>query len=345
MTTQEKLDLLKQTKANIKAAIIAKGVDVSDTDTFASFATKIAEINSDSSYYNMFKDLCLINNRLKLNYLLNGRHVTQEMINAFSSLCAEYYVLNMTSMTSNRTNFDDNLSFPASTVINIIPSYTNDILNCFNYCKVAGEITMNVLEASMDNLNLNTSFIHSSLSKIHFSGTVSKIKTIESAFESCEELEEITGLDFTNVTTIARTFNNCKKLKAIDFSTLTNKCIAANDCLKNCTALESITNMNITNITGTISLQGNAKLQKFTLQSTETKSSDIIIDISGTMQTKNGVTSKDPILEMFNSLPTASGTAKLLIASAILSQLTSDELAIATAKGWTVEAGNGWIVT
>lgn len=44
----ESLDLLKETKSNIRSAIEQKGVVVSDTDTFASYATKIEEISSTS---------------------------------------------------------------------------------------------------------------------------------------------------------------------------------------------------------------------------------------------------------------------------------------------------------
>lgn len=344
MTTQEKLDLLKQTKANIKAAIIAKGVEVSDTDTFASFATKIAEINAGTTYEDMLKDLCLVNNTLNLYMFFNRKHVSQEMINALSNVCKDYIVTDMMSMSSIETKYDSNITFPAGTVINVNLKATGLLSNCFYNCKAGGEITININEDSVANLSLNSGFGASNLKKITFAGAVSKIKTLSSAFSNCSNLEEVAGLDFTNVTDINNIFRFCSKLKAIDFSTLTNKCTSATGCVERCPGLETITNMNITNITGTISLTGNSKLQKFTLQSTETKSSDITIDISGTMQTKNGVTSTEPVLEMFNSLPTATGTAKLLIASAILNQLTADELAIATSKGWTVEAGNGWVV-
>ena len=43
-TIQENLDLLRSTKSAIKNAIIEKGVSVSDSDSFASYAEKIGEI-------------------------------------------------------------------------------------------------------------------------------------------------------------------------------------------------------------------------------------------------------------------------------------------------------------
>lgn len=45
-TLADKLRLLKATKENIKGALIAKGVEVSDSDTFASYAGKIEELSS-----------------------------------------------------------------------------------------------------------------------------------------------------------------------------------------------------------------------------------------------------------------------------------------------------------
>lgn len=47
-TTAEKLEYLAQTKADIKQAIIDKGTPVADTDTFRSYADKIAAITPET---------------------------------------------------------------------------------------------------------------------------------------------------------------------------------------------------------------------------------------------------------------------------------------------------------
>lgn len=46
MSIATKLTYLNGTKESIKDAIIAKGVEVSDNDTFRSYASKIADISS-----------------------------------------------------------------------------------------------------------------------------------------------------------------------------------------------------------------------------------------------------------------------------------------------------------
>ena len=48
-TTADKLNKLKETKQAIKAAIVNKGVEVTDTDTFASYASKIDSIQTGGS--------------------------------------------------------------------------------------------------------------------------------------------------------------------------------------------------------------------------------------------------------------------------------------------------------
>lgn len=50
MATADKLNKLIETKANIKEAIKAKGVTVNDSDTFASYPSKIASISSGSKF-------------------------------------------------------------------------------------------------------------------------------------------------------------------------------------------------------------------------------------------------------------------------------------------------------
>ena len=52
-TTGEKLQKILDTKSAIKNAIIAKGVSISDSDTFASYATKISSISSSTTTINM----------------------------------------------------------------------------------------------------------------------------------------------------------------------------------------------------------------------------------------------------------------------------------------------------
>ena len=55
-TVADKLNKVLSTKADIKSAIIEKGVAVSDSDTFASYGDKIRNIKSGSTLPSPFID-------------------------------------------------------------------------------------------------------------------------------------------------------------------------------------------------------------------------------------------------------------------------------------------------
>ena len=61
----DKLDYLETTKTLIKQAIQNKGVTVSDTDTFRSYASKIAEIESGDSTQSLIRDFIVEDNSIQ----------------------------------------------------------------------------------------------------------------------------------------------------------------------------------------------------------------------------------------------------------------------------------------
>ena len=76
-TIADKLAYLNETKANIKQALINKGVNVADTDTFRSYAEKIASIeggNGDSYEIN-----AIINKDYSQNVSIEGSVISPEI--------------------------------------------------------------------------------------------------------------------------------------------------------------------------------------------------------------------------------------------------------------------------
>lgn len=57
MATVDKLNKLLETKNAIKNALIGKGVEVSNTDTFSSYATKISNIKSGGGVSGVVKEV------------------------------------------------------------------------------------------------------------------------------------------------------------------------------------------------------------------------------------------------------------------------------------------------
>ena len=82
-TIAENLTLLQSTKANIKQAIINKGVSVSDTDTFASYADKIGQISGGSSAATL--DFSSVNYAQAPSYLKSGLDASAAYLNKWSS--------------------------------------------------------------------------------------------------------------------------------------------------------------------------------------------------------------------------------------------------------------------
>lgn len=75
-TIAEKLNYLNTTKTNIKNAIIEKGVEVSDSDTFRDYATKIADISSGSGP----SEITLLQNTRELSATNVGNTITKVTI-------------------------------------------------------------------------------------------------------------------------------------------------------------------------------------------------------------------------------------------------------------------------
>lgn len=75
-TIADKLNYLNTTKTNIKNAIIEKGVEVSDNDTFRSYASKIADISSGSGP----SEITLLQNTRELSATNVGNTITKVTI-------------------------------------------------------------------------------------------------------------------------------------------------------------------------------------------------------------------------------------------------------------------------
>lgn len=74
-TITQKLDKLLATKAAIKAAIIAKGVSVSDTDPFSAYAGKIGSISTGVALTNVTLTLT---GKAKTGPTINVSHLVEE---------------------------------------------------------------------------------------------------------------------------------------------------------------------------------------------------------------------------------------------------------------------------
>ena len=204
-TIADKLNKLKTTKGLIKQAIIDKGVEVTDNDTFESYADKISSIQSgggtsdvksqptqlsfSGSTSDVINATVLDTSRLTtmFNLFRNCNNVTSLDLSGWNTS----KVTNMNSMFLNCNNLTslDLSGFDTSNVTNI--------LYMFQYCHSL--ISLNVR-------NWNTSLITS----------------ISGVFQNCMNLESLnlSDWDITSVTSMTNTFSICTNMREFNLNNI-----------------------------------------------------------------------------------------------------------------------------
>ena len=137
----------------------------------------------------------------------------------------------------------------------------------------------------------------------------SKVTDMNSMFCNCRNLKSLnlSNFDTSNVTDIYYMFRECDKLTSLDLSSFdVSKVTSLFGAFSQCFKLQTITKGSFKNL-------------------------KVSLDISSCV-----VLSKQSVVDLFDSIGTANSGAKITLASAVYSQLSEDEIKVATDKGWTV---------
>ena len=195
-TIAENLTLLESTKANIKQAIVNKGVSVSDTDTFASYADKIGQISGGSSATAL--DFSTVNYAYAPTSLKNGLDASVAYLNRW---------------TGNHFDLDSELMFmPKVEIVDSEPVYMSQVGNCFPKLLIFPDIDFKHKNIDGFQFMYNSKAISIHLKNINFTGS------LESLFDGCDNLSDLTYSGLTidsNVTDASNCFNDCKKLTTV----------------------------------------------------------------------------------------------------------------------------------
>lgn len=399
-TIAEKLTYLEGTKSAIKDAIIAKGVEVTDTDTFRSYAEKIESIEAGGSCESQSKEINITDN--------GTRVVTPD----------EGYLLDQVTVTTNVTTgkpvLPNGISFDGSTWTTFdtdpydwsqIYSGTEMFASCTKLKTLTGTGIENVYFLDLYSTFLNCNSL-TEIPKLYGRPT-----TISRLFSACRNLNEVdlSGLDWSDLVDISEAFDYCKEwvqnidfrnspirmaskaysnskitqLPLINYALLENvdymfsytnlisanldfqKVLSANQLFYYCTALEevhfngmkfneSLNGMfyaceNLTTITG---LQcGNVKSLLTTntfFNCTKLENIDGLFNLgesftsSPTINLYHSPLTRESCLNIFNTIYDFIGNgskyrATLDLHQDVLAQLSEEDIAIATAKGWTIK--------
>lgn len=195
-TIAENLTLLESTKANIKQAIVNKGVSVSDTDTFASYADKIGQISGGSSAAAL--DFGSINYAYAPTILKNGLDASVAYLNRW---------------TGNHFNSDSELMFmPKVEIIDSEPLSLGQVGSSFPKLLIFPDIDFKHKDISGQNLFYNSKAASIHLKNINF------VANMQDMFNGCDNLSDLTGSGLTtdsDVTTAYRCFYKCHLLTAV----------------------------------------------------------------------------------------------------------------------------------
>ena len=224
--------------------------------------------------------------------------------------------------------------------------------NMFNGCSSLTSIPL--LDSSKVTSMYNMFYGCSSLRSIPQLNT-SNVTDMQFMFNNCSSLTSIPQLNTSNVTSMNGMFSNCRSLTSIpllDTSKVTNM----NSMFYSCISLTSIPQLDTSNVTNMYNmLYGCTSLTSIPLLDTTNVTDmsyffgfstiDKLTDLGGFKNLSISITSYfldkcpnltvESLMNVINNLATVSGQT-LKFGSTNLNKLTAEQIAIATAKGWTL---------
>lgn len=230
MSTADKLNALIQTKADIKQALIDKGVEVNDV--FSTYAEAITNLSTGSggSSGGIF-DFAAIG--------YTGNEPSLKAAYDYAKQIYDNWDPNITDC-SNKFSKDTNLIFCPKLET---PNVTNTEY-MFNYCQNLLEVpafdTSNVT-------NMKGMFKACTLLRNIPAIDTSKVTNMSNAFDNCSQITSIT-LDTSSCVDMYGLFVYCSLLESVTF-TDTSKCTNMTYMFQNCSKLKTIINLDTSNNT------------------------------------------------------------------------------------------------
>lgn len=195
-------------------------------------------------------------------------------------------------------------------------SYTFE--NCYSLSHIPYMVTQNVT-------TMEACFINCfSLVTIPLLQTLN-VTTFKSCFEDCSSLSYIPKIDTSKATDMSRMFYKChtlKELPLLDTSNVTD----ISFMFIQCNSLTEIPALNVSNVT---------KIGNILFGSKNIKSI-LMYGMKVNFNISSSTFSREALVTILNNLSTVETTQTLSMGSTNLAQLTDEDKAIATAKGWTL---------
>lgn len=265
MSIANKLEYLQETKNQIKNAITEKGVTISDTDTFRSYADKIASISTgtgtSSDDWQPEPDWWDIEKIIEEDTEDYSQKIICLLTDELDDGATDNFVQNATKYKLSDGQIINSSGGKVS--INNVFDTTKD-----KECS-KGYKTRYITYYSNSNFNTNLSLpnntVYAIFSGVKFSGKPFQNKrflqaikfinnseyinsNISSMFSNCTNLQLIQGLDTSNITNASGMFNSCYNLGKVP-SLNTSKVTNMNNMFNNCNNLKEVLSLDTSEVT------------------------------------------------------------------------------------------------
>ena len=312
--------------------------------------TSIGMYRDNNPHYSWQNSDYIVSEENKALYgVVNQNSISNNRNNPNFKYCPFFDTSNVTNMSSMFVNCNSLTSIPQLDTSNVTNMYQM-FSGCISLTSIPQLDTSNVTNMSTmfsgcrsltSILRLDTSKVVDMRSMFYDCGSLtsipqldtSKVTNMENMFSGCSSLTSIPQLDTINVWCMSNMFYNCGSLTSIpqlDTSKVTNM----GYMLYSCTSLTSIPQLDTSKVTNMSSFFGYSNINNLT-------------DLGGFKNLSISVTSNfldkcpnltvDSLMNVINNLATVSGKS-LKFGSTNLNKLTAEQIAVATAKGWTLTA-------
>lgn len=327
-TIADKLAYLEETKEAIKQSIIAKGVSVSESDTFRSYANKIESIQSGGSG------------------TVNIPDGTKFVNSTFTTISGSIipYLEQQTDLSG---------IFENCTSLTTVPSFDANRATDMNKMFYNCESLQTVSQINTPNVtNMNQMFYYcASLTTVPAFNTAN-VNNMGGMFINCTSLTTVPAFNTANVNFMDNMFNYCASLTTVpQFDT--SNVIDTHNMFVGCSSLQAVPEFDTSNVTDMTNMFIEcSKLQTVPLLnvSNVTKMSFIFNDCSS-LTNLGGFTGLKQNLELaYSPLLTVDSVMNVINAAADMTsepktltlhkdtfdKLSQDQIATASAKGWNI---------
>ena len=308
MSIAKEINRLNNAKAAIKKSIENKGVEVKDSALLDEYPALIDSIEvgsggegggADPFYETMWN--AITSNNTDYRYLFHKYNGTELDISKLDTSNVQWMV-NMFCECTKLQSFD---------VSNFDTSNATDMSYMFYSCSKLISLDLSSFDTS-NVTNMNYMF-----------GYCSSLTSID-----------VSNFDTSNVTKMNNMFSTCNKLISLDVSHFdVGNVTDMNYFVYSCKALISLdlSNWDISKVTGAYNLASAFDYCPSLVDFYPPK------NINANMTVSNSIAlSHDSLMRIINNLMTTTSTKTLTLGATNLAKLSSDEIAIATNKGWTL---------